>query len=109
MLTSMDAYAQYAGREERTGDRLGLGREGERLGKLRLELDGRQPAESVLRPLPVILPLDLDDDRETKFLPGHPSPLIQDVRLNEGPEALHSGVVAGCADAAHRSDHVVSA
>ncbi|WP_425411291.1 hypothetical protein, partial [Microbacterium gubbeenense] len=66
------AGARKEGREERTGDRCGLGREGERLGQLGLELDGGQAAEGVLGSLPVILPLDPDDDGEPQILPGGP-------------------------------------
>jgi len=69
------------GREEGIGDRCGLGREGERLGQLGLELDGGQAAEGVLGSLPVILPLDPDDDGEPQILPGGPPLLVEDVGL----------------------------
>jgi len=59
--------------------------------------------------LAVILPLDPDDDREAQFLPGGPPLLVENVRLKQGPEALHGRVVAGGADSSHRSDHVVTA
>ncbi len=73
----------FDGREERTGDRFGLGREGLRLGQLGFELDGSQPAEGVLGSLPVVLPLDPDDDREAQVLPSRPSLLVEDVRLEQ--------------------------
>lgn len=51
----------------------------------------------------MILPLDLDDDREAQLLSRRSSLPVEDVRRQEGPEALHGGT-----DPAHRSDHVVA-
>src|SRR5690606_41008660 len=81
--TAICSMTTAPGREERTGDRFGLGRECELLGQLGLELDGRQPTESVLCSLAVIFPLDPDDDGESQLLPGGPPLLVEDVRLQQ--------------------------
>lgn len=47
-----------------------------------------------------------DDDGQAQVLSSRPPLLVENVRLNERPEALHGGVVPCGPDAAHRSDHV---
>ena len=38
-----------------------------------------------------------------------PAAAIEHLLLKQGREALHGRIVAGCTDAAHRSDHLVTA
>src|SRR5690606_21658580 len=73
-----------------------------------LELDRGQPPESGLPTPPVIGPLDPGHDGDPKFLAGGPGAAVEDVLLEQREEALHGRVVAGRADAAHGSDHVVT-
>jgi hypothetical protein len=53
--------------------------------------------------------LDRGDDRDAQLVAGIPAAAVQDVPLQQAEEALHGGVVAGRADEAHGSDHVVAA
>jgi hypothetical protein len=60
------------GSDAEIGDSFGLGR----------EVRGRgQPAEAVLRSLPVVFPFDPDNHRWLQVLPGGPAALVEDVFL----------------------------
>ena len=84
-----------------------LGREGDRVHD-GLILDGCQPAQSGLSTTQVVRPFDPGDDRDSEFLSGLPPSAVQDVRLEQGEEGFHRGVVAGGTDLAHRSDEVMT-
>ena len=64
-------------------------------------------AEGVLSSSAVVSLLDPGHDRDAELVAGVPVLPVQDVPLPQGEEAFHGGVVACCADSAHRSNHVV--
>src|SRR5690606_31578879 len=97
------------GSAARIGDSGQSRREGDVLGHAGLELDGRQTAQAGLATSPVVGALDPGDDRDAQLLAGGPGSPVEDVLLQEREEALHRGVVARCADSAHRADHAVAA
>ena len=57
----------------------------------------------------VVGAFDPGDDGDAQLLAGVPAAAVQDVLLQQAEEGLHGRVVTGSPDAAHRSDHVVSA
>src|SRR5699024_10711885 len=72
-----------------------------------LVLDRGQTAETGLATATVVGPFDPGDDRDPEFLSGGPRASVQNVLLQQGEERFHGGVVSGCADPAHGSDHGV--
>jgi hypothetical protein len=68
--------------------------------------DQGELAKAALPALPMVGPLDPDDDREAQFLPCRPVLPVEEVHLQES-EGLHLGVVAARVNAAHRPGDAV--
>ena len=72
------------------------------------KLDRGKSAQSALATLPVVLPLDPRNNRQTKFFPGRPHPPIEHILLQKREEALHCRVIPSSTHMPHRPLQLIS-